>query len=64
MGDNSFLRDFKARMLSSRRTMLRSIILRFSSSDSEPAETSGEKTIGFEILSLNLKKRYLEACNL
>jgi hypothetical protein len=37
MGDNSFLRDFKARMLSSRRAMLRSIILRVSSSES-PAE--------------------------
>jgi hypothetical protein len=57
MGDNSFLRDFKARMLSSRRAMLRSIILRFSSSES-PAETSGEKQLDFrsEILRLNLKK--------
>ena len=53
MGDNSFLRDFKARMLSSRRAMLRSIILRVSSNES-PAEynilvSSGEKTIEFQI---------------
>ena len=51
MGDNSFLRDFRARILSSKRRMLRSIILR-SSSNGPPAEhklleTSGEKKIGF-----------------
>ena len=53
MGDNSFLRDFRARMLSSRRAMSRSMILRISSNGS-PAEhevlvSSGEKTIGFLI---------------
>jgi hypothetical protein len=51
MGDNSFLRDFKTRMLSSRRAMLRSIILRFSS-NGPPAEhkvlvSSGEKQLDF-----------------
>jgi hypothetical protein len=70
MGDNSFLLDFKARMLSSRRAMLRSIILRFSSNGS-PSEhkvlvSSEEKRLDFrsEILRLNLKKKYLETCNL
>ena len=37
MGDNSFLRDFRARMLSSRRAMSRSMILRISS-NGLPAE--------------------------
>ena len=53
MGDSSFLRDFRSRMLSSKRAMLRSMILRFSSNGS-PAElklleSSEEKTIGFLI---------------
>jgi hypothetical protein len=53
MGDNSFLRDFRDRMLSSRRAMSRSMILRITSNGS-PAEhgvlvSSGEKTIGFLI---------------
>ena len=51
MGDNSFLRDFRTRMLSFRRAMSRSMILRISSNRS-PAKreilvSSGEKTIGF-----------------
>ena len=37
IGDNSFLRDFRARMLSSRRAMSRSMILH-AASDGSPAE--------------------------
>ena len=53
IGDNSFLRDLRARMLSSRRAMSRSMILRIWSNES-PAEdevlvSSGEKTIEFLI---------------
>ena len=62
MADNSFLQDFRIRMLSSRWAMSRSIILRFSIG--LPAEhkilvLTGEKTIGFQIciLSLNLEKK-------
>ena len=47
--DNSFLRDFRTRILSSRRAMSRSMTLRVTSNES-PAEhevmvSSGEKTI-------------------
>ena len=66
MGDNSFLRDFRARMLSSRRAMLRSMILRvsFNGSPAEPKVlvSSGEKSIEFR---RSIKKHtYLETCNL
>ena len=59
MGDNSFLRDFRARMLSSRRAMSRSMILRLSSNKS-PAEyevlaSSGEKTMSSCLEYLKLK---------
>ena len=53
IGDSSFLRDFRARMLSSRRAMSRSMILRIASNGS-PVEhkvlvASGETIIGFLI---------------
>ena len=39
IGDNSFLRDFRTRMLSSRRAMSRSMILRITSNaNGSPAE--------------------------
>ena len=48
MGDSSFLRDFKARMLSSRRAISRSMILRVTSNGSQAEHevlvSSGEKT--------------------
>ena len=53
IGDNSFLRDFRARILSSRRAISRSMILRIASNGSpvehEVLVGSGEKTIGFLI---------------
>ena len=58
MGDNSFLRDFRARMLSFRRAMLRSMIVCASpTGNGTPAEhkplgSSGEKTVGFLICFL------------
>ena len=53
VGDNSFLWDFKARMLSSRRAISRSMILRVLS-NGLPVEDRvlilpGKKTIGFLI---------------
>jgi hypothetical protein len=51
IGDNSFLRDFKARMLSSRRAMSRSMILRAtsngSSAEHEVLVSSGRKQLEF-----------------
>ena len=52
MGDNSFLQIFKARMLSSKLAMLRSMILRVTSNESlaeHKVVSSGEKSIGFLI---------------
>ena len=50
IGDNSFLRDFRARMLSSRRAMSRSMILRATSNGSTAEHvvlvSSGEKQLG------------------
>ena len=51
IGDNSFLRDFRARMLSSRWAMSRSMILRIASNGS-PAEhevlvSSGKRHLDF-----------------
>ena len=64
MGDNSFLRDFKARIFSSRRAMSRSMILRVTSNGSpakhEVSVSSMENTIGF----LVEKKTCLEPCDL
>ena len=73
MGDNSFLRDFKARMLSSRRAISRSMMVRNTSNGSQAEHevlvSSGEKTIGFLIwifiTKLNRKKKaYLQPCDL
>ena len=57
IGDNSFLQDFRTRILSSRRAMSRSMILRVTvTSNGSPAKhevlvskSSGEKTIRFLI---------------
>ena len=53
IGANSFLRDFRARMLSSRRAISRSMILRVSANGSlveyEVLVSSGEKAIEFLI---------------
>ena len=62
MGDNSFLRDFRARMFSSRRAMLRSMILRVSSNaspvDHKVLVSSGENKFDFRsaFLKLNWEK--------
>jgi hypothetical protein len=46
IGDNSFLRDFRARMLSSSRAMSRSMILRATSNGPQEAfASSGEQMI-------------------
>ena len=56
IGDNSFLRAFRARMLSSRRAMSQSMILRFTSNGSqveyEVLTSSAEKTIAFLIYKI------------
>ena len=52
--DNSFLRDFRARMLSSRREMLQSMILRVTSNGS-PAEH--EVTVVFKLVSSGEKNQ-------
>ena len=67
VGDNSFLRDFKTWMLSSRQAILQSMILHISSNRS-PTElgvlvSSGEKTIGFLNWIYTIeKKRYTMIC--
>ena len=65
MGDNSFLRDFRARMLSCRWTISRSMILRISSNES-PADSEHEvlvspkeKTLEFLISNFKIGKRNL-----
>lgn len=62
IGDNSFLRDFRARMLSSRRAMSRSMILRATSNGSraehEVLVSSEEETIGFLIWFFLKKKKH------
>jgi hypothetical protein len=63
MGDNSFLRDFRARMLSSRRAISWSMILR-AISDGSPAEGIGEKQLDSRFGFLGLEKKYLEPCGL
>ena len=57
MGDNSFLRDFKARIFSSRRAMSRSMILCITSNGSPAASEravlvssdSGERKLGSDL---------------
>ena len=70
MGENSFLRDFRARMLSSRWAMSRSILLRFSSFGS-PAEhlvSAGKRQLDFrsEFYKVRFENKgtYLVTCNL
>ena len=71
IGDNSFLRDFRDRMLSSRRAISRSMVLRATSNGSpvehEMLVSSGEETIGFLIWFFILfysKKTYFEPSDL
>ena len=61
--DNSFLRDLGARMLSSRRAMSRSMILRIrskSSAEDEALVSSEERQLNFRLEYLRLTQPHLE----